>query len=147
MIPPFDPDGNLPPGIHAVDWAEIVQRYGHTPYRLQLLQGVRAAALALKAAGCQTLYLDGSFVTAKRIPRDYDACWDTTGVDLNLLDPVLKTFAAGRALQKAKYLGELFPAGARAEKAGRTFMRFFQRDKQTGKTKGIILLDLRSIQP
>lgn len=145
MIPDFNEDGNLPEGEHPADWGELMARFGNTPHRRDLLTGLRQAAMVLKAAGCAILYLDGSFVTQRRIPRDYDGCWDATGVDLNLVDPVLLTFSAGRAAQKAKYLGELFPAGTKADLSGRTFLQFFKTDKNTGRAKGIIRLDLRSL--
>ncbi len=56
------------------------------------------------------MYLDGSFVSGKGDPADFDGCWDLDGVDLELLDAVLKTFDDGRRAQKEKYGGELFPA-------------------------------------
>ena len=34
------------------------------------------------------VYLDGSFVSAKLIPGDFDACWDEDGVDFDSIDPV-----------------------------------------------------------
>ena len=145
MIPEFNDQGNLPPGIHPATWSDVLDRFGNTPYRRGLTAGLKEAALALKAAGCQRLYLNGSFTSAKKIPRDYDACWDTAGVNLTLVDPVLKIFADGRAAQKARFRGELFPAGSRADVSGRTYLHFFQRDQQTGKAKGIILLDLGSL--
>ncbi|MDQ3694456.1 MAG: hypothetical protein M3464_12640 [Chloroflexota bacterium] len=89
------------------------------------------------------MYIDGSFVTAKEIPADFDACWESTGVDPRLLDPTLRTFDAGRATQKAKYLGELFRAGSPALSSGLPFLDFFQEDR-SGQPKGIVVLDLRS---
>ena len=93
------------------------------------------------------MYIDGSFVTAKEKPNDFDACWEPTGVDPNLLDPVLLDFNNRRLAQKLKYGGELFPATSKAEATPpyRTFLDFFQRDKATGKPKGIIALDLRRL--
>ena len=104
--------------------------------------GFKAAADELSRAGCQTIYLDGSFVSDKKDPRDFDACWELVGVDPQSLDPVLLDFSNGRAAQKAKYLGELFPASFAAERQGITFLEFFQTDKATGNQKGIIGLDL-----
>jgi len=92
-------------------------------------------------------YLDGSFVTAKPHPNDYDACWDALGVNPQLVDPVLFDFRSGRAAQKAKYKGELFPADFSAGIGGRTFLEFFQVDKSTGNPKGIVVVDLRSLAP
>lgn len=54
-------------------------------------------------------------------------------------------FANRRAAQKAKYLGELFPAQVQAESRFpyRIFLDFFQTDKDTGNPKGIVAIDLR----
>ena len=93
-------------------------------------------------AGCRTAYLNGSFVTSKESPNDYDACWEEAGVDPTVLDPVLLTFDPGRAMQKAKYMGELFPASVVADADGLSFFEFFQSDKDTGIPKGIIAIDL-----
>lgn len=144
MIPDFTPEGQLPQGIHWATWAEIQARFGTTGHRRGLLRGLRRAIENLKAAGVPVLYLDGSFVTSKKIPGDFDACWEPLGVDGTLLDPVLLTFANKRAAQKAKYGGELFPADLPADRAGSTFLSFFQTDKDTGSPKGIIGIDLRS---
>jgi len=143
VIPPFEPTtGNLPPGVHEASWGELVARYGYTPHRLTLLAGLKAALDVLRAAGCRRAYIDGSFVTTKVAPIDFDACWDVDGVDLARLDPVLLTFANRREAQKRKYSGELFPADWAADAHGTNFLRFFQRDKDTGQIKGIIAIDL-----
>ena len=142
MIPSFNKDGNLPSGIYWTTWDEIVNRFGGTPWRRQLLSGLRAALDELKRAGCQTVYLDGSFVSDKTMPDDFDGCWEEAGIDFNSLDPVLLNFTGGRAAQKAKYGGELFPACNSADAQGSTFLEFFQIDKYTGSRKGIIALNL-----
>ena len=142
MVPPFNTDGNLPSGIHWTTWDEIVNRFGGTPWRRQLLIRLRAALDELKRAGCQTVYLDGSFVSDKTVPDDFDGCWEEAGIDFNSLDPVLLNFTGGRAAQKAKYGGELFPACNSADAQGSTFLEFFQIDKYTGSRKGIIALNL-----
>jgi hypothetical protein len=97
----------------------------------------------LASAGCPAVFLDGSFVTAKHFPADYDVCWETTGVDLVELRskaPALLSFVNQRALQKAYFLGEFFPANTIADTASpfRTFLEFFQQDKTTGMQKGIV---------
>lgn len=107
---------------------------------------MRAALADLKSAGCATVYIDGSFVTAKELPNDYDACWEEIGVDPQALDPVLLTFDAGRATPKTKYLGELFPSAIVAEPEGLSFFQFFQRDKETGRRKGIVAISLEGMR-
>ena len=84
----------------------------------------------MQTAGCQMVYVDGSFVTNKLVPGDFDACWDVTGVDLQqlkMIAPALLDFADKRAAQKAEYGGEFFPAGWPADRTGTLFLDFFQK--------------------
>ena len=111
-----------------------------------MLNGLRAGLDDLKGAGCHTVYVDGSFVTDKEIPNDFDACWEETGVDPLILDAILLTFDPGRATQKAKYLGGFFPVSAIADADGFSFLEFFQTDKETGRRKGIIAIDLGGLE-
>ena len=110
-----------------------------------MLKGLKAALGNLTQAGCRALYIDGSFVTSKQKPNDFDACWEPVGVDDKLLDPVLLDFSQRRARMKEKFGGELFPADAVADwEKGRRFLDYFQRDKRTDKPKGIIGIQLLS---
>ncbi|HJO67890.1 DUF6932 family protein [Sphingomonas sanguinis] len=135
----------LPPGIHDASIDEIETRFANTTHRRWLFEGFRRLAQALADAGCSTLYLDGSFVTAKPHPGDYDGCWDHLGVDLALLDPVLLRFENKRAAQKAKYLGEMFIAGS-PDGLGHTFLDFFQVEKFSGLPKGILRVSLAPLK-
>lgn len=145
MIPEFSQNGLLPPGIHRAGWDEMFRRFGYSPWRRRLLNGLRAALENLKYAGCRTAYIDGSFVTEKEHPNDFDACWEENGVDPYLLDSVLLTFDTERATQKAKYFGGLFPASAVADSEGLSFLEFFQTDRDTGEAKGIIAIDMEEL--
>jgi len=109
MLPEFNRDGRLPAGIHWATWQEIQSRFGFSSRRQQLLVGLRLALAALNTAGCSRVYIDGSFVTVKREPGDYDACWDIDGVNVEALDSVFLDFSKGRTAQKRKYFGEFSP--------------------------------------
>lgn len=142
MIPNFEGSGNLPAGVHLATIDEVVKRFGYNSHRKDLLVGLKAALSALKKAGCKCVYLDGSFVTDKKFPNDYDACWDTNGVDPSALDMTFLDFANGRKSQKAKYKGEFFIGSTVASSIPRlTFLEFFQQDKN-GDPKGIIQINL-----
>ena len=143
-IPALQLDGLLPPGVHMCTWAELEGAFGASSYRSSLLRGLLEAARILKAAGGRSLYIDGSFVTDEPFPGDFDACYDTTGVNARLLDPVFFDFANKRAAQKARFKGELFVANSLAA-PGATFLDFFQKEKYTGMPKGIVSLDLGSL--
>jgi hypothetical protein len=145
MVPACEADGNLPPGIHVAEWDDFAHRYGNTPHRRRLLSGLELALNVLRQAGCTRVYVDGSFVTEKDVPNDYDAAWDPAGVDVAILlaaEPVFGQFDNLRAAQKAKFLGEFFPSSLTEGTVGRTFLEFFQIDKNSGNAKGIIALDL-----
>ncbi len=143
MIPSFTDKGELPSGIYLSNWQEVIRYLGWTKQRKLLLEELERGLKALKSAGCETAYIDSSFVTNKDEPKDFDACWEVAGVQGKLLDPVLLTFANGRAAQKAKYFGEFFPAEPQTTPAGLRYLDFFQINK-FGQAKGIIKLDLRS---
>jgi hypothetical protein len=144
-IPPFSDSGNLPEGVHEATWDEIVERFATNAPRRELLDGLRRALESLRAAGCRRAYIDGSFVTAKEVPGDFDGCWEIAGVDSGLLDPVLLQFSDARAAQKERFGGELFPAEAIADPDGTRFLGYFQRDKLTGEPKGIVTLNLEEM--
>lgn len=142
MIPEFTAGGLLPQGVHPATLEEVRERFGGNERREQLLTGLVEALRLLRAAGCRRVYIDGSFVTAKERPNDIDFCWDIEGVEPDALDPVFFDFADGRAAQKARFGAEFFPAQVPEGITGRTFLEFFQVDRQTGEPKGIIELRL-----
>jgi len=142
VLPAFLSDGLLPSGIHETSWVEIQKRFASNPHRARLFGGLRAGGDALAGAGCRKLYVNGSFVTAKSLPEDYDACWDTYGVDPDSLDPIFFDFSNRRAAQKARFFGEFFPSTMTEIGSGKTYLDFFQTNKETGERKGIVALPL-----
>ena len=139
-LPRFRQDGTLPVGEHLATWAEFASRFGGNNHRTALLGGLRSVLAELERVGCRTAWIDGSFVTSKPEPNDFDMCWDEAGVDLAALDPVFRSFANKRAAQKAMYGGEMFPAGGPADAQGTTYRRWFQQ--KYGVAKGIVRIDL-----
>jgi hypothetical protein len=147
LIPEFGNDGLLPPGRHIAAWAEICNRYGYNPWRRRLLEGMKAALDVIKKVGCETAFLDGSFVTSKEIPGDFDIAWEATGADLDLLqelDPDLLNVGKN-PVQKVKYYGELFPIVRVQGVPIYDWAEFFQIDKETKNQKGIVVIDVRSL--
>lgn len=132
----------LPPGIHDATLDDINLRFATNEKRKRLYEGLLRGCEALKCAGCTVVYLDGSYVTNKTVPRDFDVCWDPKGVDPSKLDPVLLDFNDRRRNQKLKYGGEFFPSSATAN-GSHIFVDFFQTDQYTGKEKGVIRIRLQ----
>ncbi len=142
MIPPFDETRNLPQGIHPATWHEIFERYGYTVQRRKLLEGLKEGLQNLKSVGCKIAYLDGSFISKKERPGDFDVCYKDDDVFFDSLwfeFPTLYEF--GGDAQKKKYYGEFFPATSYA-KGRMNYLNFFQKDKHTDAPKGIIKINL-----
>jgi hypothetical protein len=146
MIPDFVDIGSLwkvlPPGVYKATIKEIEARFAISDYRKHLFLGLQEGVRALRNAGCRIIFLDGSFITEKHIPKDYDVCWDPRGVDITKLDPVFLDFSNMRKKQKERFYGEFFPTSAIANGVN-IFSDYFQRDKYTGKLKGIIRIILQ----
>jgi len=145
VLPPHDPDtGYLPPGEHQASWDEVCHRFGGNARRENLLNGLRAALDCLAAAGVARIYLDGSFITTKDLPGDYDASWEYDNyTDFSALDPVFLDFAMGRLAQKSRFGGEFFPADAVADGRGTPYRYFFQQDDREDSNKGIVVVTVR----
>jgi len=131
----------LPQGVHDATMEEVESRFATSDKRKYIFSGFENGVNALRKAGCRQIFLDGSFVTEKPIPGDFDACWDPIGVDVTKLDPVFLDFSDARKKQKDCFRGEFFPANLTAD-GTHVFLDFFQTDKHTGKTKGIICIHL-----
>ena len=144
----FDDNGNLPPGIYEITIEEIEKHYSFSPKRKELIKGLKEMLKALKDIGCKKFYLDGSFVTNKLEPGDFDACWEThPDIEWDKLEkkyPELKIFDPPRLEQKTRYFGEAFISNFAAEfyKGNKIlYLDFFQLDK-IRRPKGILLIKL-----
>jgi hypothetical protein len=144
MIPDLVDIGSLwkvlPPGIHNATIEEVEARFAITNHRKHLFSGFKNGVMELCKAGCRKIYLDGSFITEKPIPCDFDVCWDEQGIDDTKLDPIFRDFKDFRKNQKNRFYGEFFPADAMAD-GKRRFLDYFQNDKFTDKAKGIICIN------
>ncbi len=109
--------------------------------------GLERGIAELTRAGCKQIFLDGSYVTAKPEPQDYDLCWDPTDVDPKLLDPILwhpNFLKHPRTEQQQNYFGDYFQSSIFNGNSAQTFLDFFQIDKHSGQPKGIINIRLVS---
>jgi hypothetical protein len=119
--------------------------FGWNQRRRFLKAGMYRALVNLRVAGCRAAIVDGSFVTSKEEPGDYDLAFDPIGVNGNLVDPVLLRHDDERKAMKAKYFGDVFPWGAIAcSKTAMIYLDFFQQDR-SGIPKGVVLLDLKHL--
>ena|SRR5438128_935269 len=73
MLPPFDDEGNLPPGIHPCTVAELALRFGQgSPERVAQMQELLHLIDWARLAGVQRMIVNGGFATARASPNDVD---------------------------------------------------------------------------
>lgn len=73
MIPDFDDQGYLPPGIHPATLEEIAARFGReSELRRVQMESLRWLVEVARRAGVLRIVVNGSFVTDKLEPNDVD---------------------------------------------------------------------------
>jgi hypothetical protein len=73
MIPPFNNDGYLPPGIHPATVEEIATRFGQeSEMRRVQMESLNWLIDLARRAGVKRMVVNGSFVTDKLEPNDVD---------------------------------------------------------------------------
>ena len=73
-LPPFNADGDLPPGVHSVTLADALSRFGGGTAQRRAVAArlTHIYQLAASTGGLARFVVFGSFVTAKAEPRDVD---------------------------------------------------------------------------
>ena len=137
--------GNLEPGIYEMDWDEFKDEFGFNEHRRWLLEGAEIAIEDLRTVGCEAIYMDGSFITKKIEPKDYDLCWEDEGINLvdvaKMCRPLID-LGWKKSKMLERYRGDVGPANNIADMdKGITFLGYFTEDKQ-GRDKGIIRIEI-----
>ena len=139
----FNEYGILNPGIHKMTWEEFCDFFTspsiYSERRVELLKGLKQVVDILRKIENIRIYIDGSFVTNKLDPGDWDACFDCS---ISQIYNLLKKYPLfDRNEQKKLYKGELFFATDEADGFGHTFLEFFQRMRgNSAIKKGIVEL-------
>ncbi len=141
MLPKFTADRTLPPGIYEATIAEFETRFATNLKRKYLFGRLIELMGDLRKIGCETIYIDGSYVTEKELPSDMDICWENDKINLQDARTLLPALF-NRTLQKSIYGADIFPANIMESSSGKHFIDFFQTDKETGQPKGIVKIKL-----
>ena len=141
-IPDFNAKGELPAGEHNATLDDIEVRYGRASRRRKaLMNGLRQAADKLAKAGVKTIWVNGSFITAKENPNDIDGCWAyNDAVDIRALEDDFLSLDS-RRIVKNRYGLDFFIAQLIEADSGKPFPLFFQVNRD-GEAKGIVVVDL-----
>ncbi len=98
----------LPPGIHKATWDEFYDRFSTNLRRVMILESLLKMLQYLRDVGCKSVKIDGSLVTTKPIPKDFDGTWDPEGVNDREIDRIMLDI--NKIIDDNKYKGELYPA-------------------------------------
>lgn len=141
----FNTYGYLPEGIHTITWEDFENEFGFSPRRQMLMKGLYEVIQILKQCGCEAIFIDGSMVTDKLEPDDWDACFKGDeeafhrlyAIDENLvLDDYAKETVRKQNIKVNSIL--LMPR----PKETYVILIFFQRVKGCKRKKGIIKIKL-----
>jgi hypothetical protein len=105
MIANVDSNGSLPPGIHTATLVEVETKFAYNTKRKELFTGLARVITILREAKCWEIHLDGSYITTKEEPTDYDLCFEPTGLEKTEELFALLSQKEGR---KTEYLGDIF---------------------------------------
>lgn len=112
MLPQFDSQGDLPPGIHAASLDEIENRFGlfaASDRRVRLFALLKlVVSMARDASIVEHLLIAGSFVTSKPQPNDVDVILlISSNVDFDELTPIQCAVADQDALRRTIRSGDV----------------------------------------
>jgi len=137
----FNKAGTLNPGIHKMSWEKFYDYFSFSERRIELLKGLEKVVAILREIGATHIYIDGSFVTDKLDPKDWDACYDCP---LSQIDKLADMYPfSDKKEQKKLYKGELYFAGHSPFFRNRevSYLDFFQKRKENpALKKGIVEL-------
>ena len=146
-IPALRPEGFLPAGIFDCTWPELKAQFGTfdgSDHRVHLFTRLQALASAMAASGLfESLFIDGSFVTAKPRPNDIDLIAILRpGHDFER-DLLMSEYAlVSRALLRRRFGFDVIVA-ERDSGLYKTYIEFFARVREApGMTKGLLRINL-----
>ena len=142
MIPELTRKGVLPPGLHRATMSEIRRRFGNDAgVRARLMKGFEAVVRMARKTGASKLYLDGSFVTDKKAPGDWDAVL-VLPAGARISSKEAQVLADREALKK-RHGGDLFTVMQEDEEIIVHYVEgVFAHDRE-GRPKGLLIVDLK----
>ena len=143
-LPVFREDGWLPEGHHAATWQEVALRFGGVAdsRRAAILSSLLKWRDAVRAKGMTGLViLDGSFISAKEAPGDFDLffLYDEATEALARNDPEARALTDYQVCRALGFRGDVFALPASLQKLSPLLggPDMFDFDRQ-GTPKGVV---------
>jgi hypothetical protein len=77
----FNSQGYLHQNIN-LSYEEFIFHFGTNQRRTKQIDNALPFFRIFFRCGCQTVYIDGSFVSTRKYPEDIDLCFDLTALDI-----------------------------------------------------------------
>jgi hypothetical protein len=123
-------------------YEEFEQHFGTNPKRMEQIKNALPCFRIFHSCGCQTVYVDGSFVSKKKYPEDIDICFDPLSVDKREIKKVFPQFydINQRGRIRRDQMCHIFTL----EKENTELFDLLNADRD-GNPKGLVKLDLNEI--
>lgn len=147
VLPEFDIDGDLPPGIHQATIDELERRFSRffvSDRRIALFARFKQlAALARSSGIVDGVVVGGSFVTSKAEPNDIDVVIVLSNdLDFDALTPIQYSVTDRSALRRVLKSGALDVVTVRSGTTQMDLMLEFFQSKRDNKQVGIVEVKL-----
>jgi hypothetical protein len=129
---------------HNVDltFQEFVHHFGTNSTRMLQIENSIQFFRIFRGCGCKIVYVDGSFVSKKKIPEDIDLCFDLSDVDPNELTKGFPEFFDINAIGTTHR--DLHCHILHFDKEDKSLFTMLQYDRQ-GNPKGLVKLNILEI--
>lgn len=143
VLPEFREDGWLPEGHHDASWQEVIDKFGGSPgnRRARVLRGLLDWRDRLREKGVTGwLILNGSFISGRNNPSDFDSIlvFDDHALELMENDVEAKGLLDYSSCKSRGFDLLAFSATLVREHPEWVHLDAFDRDKETGKPKGVL---------
>ena len=125
-----------------LSYEELKYYFGTNPRRMDQINNALQFFRIFHTCGCQTVFIDGSFVTKKKYPEDIDLCFDMTSVSNEKMEEVFPQFFDPNEIGKIRRnsLCHIFHFSATDTR----LFDLFQYDRD-GNFKGFVKLNLKDL--
>lgn len=143
MIPPFDDQGDLPPGIHRTDLSTFLLRFSvfdRSDRRIRICSRLELLVKEIQTTQfIRRIYVGGSLVSSKPDPNDFDC---VLVLDATSFTSELRPFEynlISRRFVRRRFGGDILVAPEGTE-ALQQYLEFFQTNRN-GKRIGIVEIE------
>ena len=125
-----------------LSYEEFKNHFGTNLRRINQINNALKFIRLFHSCGCQTVFVDGSFVSKKENPEDIDLCFDLTDIDVEKIRKVFPQFFQPNEIGK---IHREFQCHIFHFYENFTFYFDLLQEDRNGYRKGLVRLDIKNI--